>query len=127
MSAPPGRNFAPSQLQLVLDDLDDTDVYKVEEIVAHDIPETGEEVEHFVKWKGFPSSAPQSLLQGLDRSLVLFRRVSRRSSNSSSSWRQTLQMNALSSVNADDLQSKSPTIATTVTTDTRGMLVHRNR
>jgi hypothetical protein len=46
------RNFAPSQLKLVLDDYDDTVAYEVEKIVDHrDLP--GEGIEYRVKWKGF--------------------------------------------------------------------------
>jgi hypothetical protein len=51
------RNYAPSQLKLVLDDLDDTDVYEVEKILAHRTDEEGGGVEYFVKWKDFPSEA----------------------------------------------------------------------
>ena len=57
MGATLGRHYAPSQLKLVLDDLDDADVYEVEKIIAHRTPEAGGNVEYFVKWKGFPSSA----------------------------------------------------------------------
>ncbi|KAF8968412.1 hypothetical protein BGZ46_010893, partial [Entomortierella lignicola] len=52
-----GRNYAPSQLKLVLDDLDDADVYVVEKIIAHRYPSDGGGVEYNVKWKGFPSEA----------------------------------------------------------------------
>jgi hypothetical protein len=46
------RNFAPSQLKLVLDDYEETVTYEVEKILAHrDVP--GEGVEYHVKWKGF--------------------------------------------------------------------------
>ena len=52
-----GRNYAPSQLKLVLDDLDDADVYEVEKILAHRSSNAGEGVEYLVKWKGYPSEA----------------------------------------------------------------------
>ncbi|KAF9152231.1 hypothetical protein BGX20_005206, partial [Mortierella sp. AD010] len=53
---PLGRNYAPSQLKLVLDDLDD-DIHVVEEIVAHRSALKGKGVEYYVKWEGFPSEA----------------------------------------------------------------------
>jgi hypothetical protein len=47
-----GRNFAPSQLKLVLDDFEDTETYEVEKILDHrDVP--GEGVEYYVSWKGY--------------------------------------------------------------------------
>ena len=52
-----GRNYAPSQLKLVLDDLDDIDVYEVESLMDHRNSSVGEGVEYFVKWKGFPPEA----------------------------------------------------------------------
>ncbi|KAG0240761.1 hypothetical protein BG011_003618, partial [Mortierella polycephala] len=36
-----GRKYAPSQLKLVLDDLDDDDIYEVEYITAHRTAEAG--------------------------------------------------------------------------------------
>ena len=49
-----GRNFAPSQLKLVLDDFEATETYEVEKILDHrDIP--GEGVEYLVHWKGYGS------------------------------------------------------------------------
>ncbi|KAG0220983.1 hypothetical protein BGW42_008406 [Actinomortierella wolfii] len=50
------RQFAPSQLKIVLDDLEDGEVFDVERIVDHRQIENGE-YEYFVKWKGYPSSA----------------------------------------------------------------------
>jgi hypothetical protein len=47
-----GRNYAPSQLKLVLDDYEDTVTYEVEQILDHrDAPRGG--VEYYVKWKGY--------------------------------------------------------------------------
>jgi hypothetical protein len=51
-----GRNYAPSQLKLVLDDFDDTETYEVEAIVDHRPSRVTPHVtEYFVKWKGFSS------------------------------------------------------------------------
>jgi IS30 family transposase len=49
------RNYAPSQLKLVLDDLE-TNTFEVEKIVGHKINDRapGEYLYH-VKWKGYPS------------------------------------------------------------------------
>jgi len=47
-----GRNFAPSQLKLVLDDFESTEAYEVEKILDHR-EEPGEGVEYHVKWKGY--------------------------------------------------------------------------
>lgn len=52
-----GRRYAPSQLKLVLDDLDDIDIYEVEHITSHRNSSVGGRVEYFVKWKGFPPEA----------------------------------------------------------------------
>jgi len=47
-----GRNYAPSQLKLVLDDYEDTVTYEVEKILDHrEVP--GGDVEYFVSWKGY--------------------------------------------------------------------------
>ncbi|KAK3840889.1 MAG: hypothetical protein J3R72DRAFT_524910 [Linnemannia gamsii] len=47
-----GRNFAPSQLKLVLDDYEDTATYEIEKILDHRTAPGGE-VEYYVSWKGF--------------------------------------------------------------------------
>ncbi|KFH62712.1 hypothetical protein MVEG_11239 [Podila verticillata NRRL 6337] len=47
-----GRRFAPSQLKLVLDDFEETNIYEVEKILDHR-EQPGEGVEYLVKWKGF--------------------------------------------------------------------------
>jgi len=52
-----GRRYAPSQLKLVLDDLDDVDIYEVEHLTDHRTSSMGGGVEYFVKWKGFPPEA----------------------------------------------------------------------
>ena len=47
-----GRKFAPSQLKLVLDNFEETDIYEVEKIITHrEVPGGG--VEYLVKWKGY--------------------------------------------------------------------------
>ncbi|KAG0250068.1 hypothetical protein DFQ27_009635, partial [Actinomortierella ambigua] len=51
------RKYAPSQLKLVLDDLDDSDIYEVETISSHRPAEAGGGVDYLVKWKGFPTEA----------------------------------------------------------------------
>jgi hypothetical protein len=51
-----GRNYAPSQLKLVLDDFDDTETYEVEAIVDHRPSRvTPHASEYLVKWKGYSS------------------------------------------------------------------------
>ncbi|KAG0221948.1 hypothetical protein BGW41_006287 [Actinomortierella wolfii] len=52
-----GRKFASSQLKLVLDDLNDSDIYVVETILSHRPAEEGEGVEYLVKWENFPDEA----------------------------------------------------------------------
>ncbi len=52
-----GRRYAPSQLKLVLDDLEDVDIFEVETLVDHRNSLTGGGVEYYVKWKGFPPEA----------------------------------------------------------------------
>src|SRR6202000_275107 len=47
-----GRNFAPSQLKLVLDDFDATDTYVVEKVLNHRLGPGGG-MEYRVKWKGY--------------------------------------------------------------------------
>ena len=47
-----GRNFAPSQLKLVLEDFDPTETYEVETILKHR-EQPGEGVEYLVSWKGY--------------------------------------------------------------------------
>jgi transposase InsO family protein len=47
-----GRNFAPSQLKLVLDDFEATDTYVVEKILNHR-QGPGGGMEYRVKWKGY--------------------------------------------------------------------------
>ncbi|KAG0250769.1 hypothetical protein DFQ27_009215 [Actinomortierella ambigua] len=51
------RKYAPSQLKLVLDDMDDSDIYEVETISSHRPAKVGGGVDYFVKWKGFPVEA----------------------------------------------------------------------
>jgi len=47
-----GRNFAPSQLKLVLDDFETTDTYVVDKILNHrEVPGGG--MEYRVSWKGY--------------------------------------------------------------------------
>ncbi|KAF9271495.1 hypothetical protein BGZ68_003543, partial [Mortierella alpina] len=50
-----GRNYAPSQLKLVLDDYDDNPTYEVEEILNHRNSSKGKGVEYLVKWKDYSS------------------------------------------------------------------------
>ncbi|KAF8920928.1 hypothetical protein BGZ58_004231, partial [Dissophora ornata] len=47
-----GRNFAPSQLKLVLDDFEGTYTYVVDKIFDHR-EEPGEGMEYYVSWKGY--------------------------------------------------------------------------
>src|SRR5690606_16360357 len=47
-----GRDFAPSQLKLVLEDFEETDTFVVDKILNHRII-AGEGMEYYVSWKGF--------------------------------------------------------------------------
>ncbi|KAF9176678.1 hypothetical protein BGZ50_009872 [Haplosporangium sp. Z 11] len=51
-----GRQYAPSQLKLVLDDFEDTSTYEVDKIIdQHQDSESPNDTECLVKWKGFSS------------------------------------------------------------------------
>ncbi|KAF9148477.1 hypothetical protein DFQ26_002334, partial [Actinomortierella ambigua] len=50
------RQYAPSQLKLVLEDFEDGEVFEVEHILEHEEIQPGVYKYH-VKWKGYPSSS----------------------------------------------------------------------
>jgi transposase InsO family protein len=52
-----GRNYAPSQLKLVLDEPSPENIYQVEKIVHHrQDPTQNNKFEYKVKWKGYPDN-----------------------------------------------------------------------